>query len=257
MSPRLALAIEAAYHAGRSTLAHFQVGVGVEIKSDASPVTVADKNAERMIREMIEAKFPHDKILGEEEGGDFDATERWVVDPIDGTKSFVAGVPLYSTLIAYEEEGRPILGACYFPALDEMLYAEVGQGAFHNGRPCRVSNKDDLKKSILACGGLNSMGKHKFLDGFMDLSARTLATRTWADAYGHALVATGRIEAMVDPIVNRWDLSAMKIIIEEAGGKFTDSKGEDPFVRGNDGLEAISSNGLLHGEILKAFTYRH
>ncbi|AIE84424.1 inositol monophosphatase family protein [Fimbriimonas ginsengisoli] len=254
MSPRLAFAVEAAYRAGRSTLAHFQAGVGVDLKADLSPVTVADRNAERMIRQAIAAVYPHDAILGEEEGGASDALDRWVIDPIDGTKSFVSGVPLYATLLSYEQDGQPILGVCYFPALGEMLYAERGQGCTLNGRPCRVSAKSDLPESVLACGGPKSMIKYGRWDGFATLSGQTLATRTWSDAYGHALVASGRIEAMVDPIVTRWDLSAIKILIEEAGGKFTDFRGGDPFTSAaaND-LEAVSSNGVLHEEILRAF----
>lgn len=253
MSPRLAFAIEAAYRGGRSTLAHFRSGAEVERKSDDTPVTVADRVAERLIRSLIESAFPNDAILGEEEGGDTDARDRWVIDPIDGTKSFVSGVPLYSTLLAYEQDGVPILGVCYFPALDEMLYAEVGGGAFCNGRPCRVSTKSNLKDSVLACGGPRSMMQHGRWDGFAKLSDAALATRTWGDAYGHALVATGRVEAMVDPIVNRWDLSAVSVIVREAGGTFTDFRNGDPFAKGNEGLEAISSNGVLHEEILAAF----
>lgn len=234
-------------------MAHFRTGVGVDLKADASPVTVADRDAERMIREMIEKQFPQDEILGEEEGGATDATERWVVDPIDGTKSFVSGVPLYATLVAYEQEGLPIVGACYFPALDEMLYAERGLGCYLNGRPCRVSDRTDLTRSVLSCGGPKSMVKYGRWDGFATLSERALATRTWSDAYGHALVASGRVEAMIDPVVSRWDLSAVRILVEEAGGRFTDFKGGDPFASGNDELEAVSSNGVLHGEILRAF----
>lgn len=235
------------------TLEYFQTGVAMERKSDASPVTAADRGAERIIREMIGAKFPQDAILGEEEGGALDADDRWVIDPIDGTKSFVSGVPLYATLIGYEQAGQPILGVCYFPALDEMLYAEVGGGAFINGRPCRVSEKSSLSDSVLACGGLKSMVEKERWQGFADLSLRTLATRTWSDAYGHALVATGRIEAMVDPVVSRWDLSAIKTIVQEAGGSFTDFQNQDPFLRGNYELEAVSSNGRLHEEVLRAF----
>lgn len=253
MSPRLAFAIDAAYRAGRSTLAHFRTGVEVDLKADASPVTIADRAAERLIRELIEREFPNDAILGEEEGGDADAAERWVVDPIDGTKSFVSGVPLYATLIAYEQEGRPILGVCYFPALDEMLYAERGLGCFLNGRPCRVSSKNDLNHSVLSSGGPKSMAKYGRWEGFAALSETALATRTWSDAYGHALVASGRIEAMIDPVVSRWDLAAVRILVEEAGGRFTDFQGNDPFEKGNDELEAVSSNGVLHGEILDAF----
>jgi len=253
MSPRLAYAVDAAYRAGKSTLAHFQAGVEVEKKADASPVTVADKNAERLIRTLIEIRYPKDAILGEEEGGDTDALDRWVVDPIDGTKSFISGVPLYATLVAYEQDGLPLLGVCYFPGLDEMLYAERDQGAFLNGRRIQVSQRTEVLGGLLACGGPKSMIQYGRWDGFAALSESAMATRTWSDAYGHALVASGRIDGMIDPIVNRWDVSAVSVIVEEAGGKFTDFKGRNPFDKGNDHLEAISSNGLIHQEILKAF----
>ncbi len=247
MSPRLAFAIEAAYRAGRLTLQYFQTGAEVETKSDQTPVTAADRGAERLIRELIAQHYPEDAILGEEEGGS-GAPDRWVIDPIDGTKSFVSGVPLYATLVSYEVAGEPVVGVCYFPALDEMLYAEVGQGAFCNGRPARVSTKSEVGGSVFSCGGLNSMKKHGRLKGFEKLSDEALATRSWSDAYGHALVATGRIEAMVDPIVNAWDISAVSLIVREAGGTFTDFAGREALSN-----EAISSNGLLHGKVLEVF----
>jgi histidinol phosphatase-like enzyme (inositol monophosphatase family) len=210
-------------------------------------VTVADKGAERLIRELIAAKYPHDAILGEEEGGS-SSPSRWVIDPIDGTKSFVSGVPLYATLLSYEEEGQPVIGVCYFPALDEMLYAELGGGAYFNGRRARVSQKTTIEGSVFSCGGLQSMRKHGRQEGFEQLGQRALATRSWADAYGHALVATGRVEAMVDPIVNPWDISSVSLIVREAGGKFTDFKGQDRLSH-----EAVSSNGILHEQVLGAF----
>jgi histidinol phosphatase-like enzyme (inositol monophosphatase family) len=247
MSPRLAFAVEAAYRAGRLTLQYFQTGVQVETKSDETPVTAADKGAERLIRELIAEKYPDDAILGEEEGGS-QAPDRWVIDPIDGTKSFVSGVPLYATLLSYEVAGAPVLGVCYFPALDEMLYAETGQGAFCNGRSIAVSGKSVLEGSVFSCGGLSSMKKYGRADGFEKISDVALATRSWSDAYGHALVATGRIEAMVDPIVNPWDISAVSLIVREAGGRFTDFSGNDAL-----GAEAISSNGHVHARVLEVF----
>jgi histidinol phosphatase-like enzyme (inositol monophosphatase family) len=243
----MAFALEAAYRAGRSTLAHFQTGVAVESKSDATPVTVADRDAERLIRSMIADRFPGDEILGEEEGGSMSG-DRWVIDPIDGTKSFVCGVPLYATLLSYERDGEPILGVCYLPALDEMLYAEQGSGAFFNGRPCRVSQRDDLTGCVLSCGGLASMVRHGRWAAFDKLGEAALATRSWSDAYGHALVATGRVDAMIDPIVNPWDVSAVSLIVREAGGRFTTFTGDEAL-----GAEALSSNGLLHEALLKAF----
>lgn len=253
MSPRLAFAIDAAYRAGRGTLAHFNTGVGVEIKSDATPVTIADKQAERLIREAIEKQFPHDAILGEEEGGDESILDRWVIDPIDGTKSFVSGVPLYGTLLSYEQDGQPILGVCYLPGLDELLYAEIGGGAFINGRPARVSQKTNLAECVVCCGGHKGMIQAGRWEGFADLAAKTLASRTWNDAFGYALVASGRVEAMIDPAVSRWDLSAFRVIIPEAGGKFTDFDGEDPLTKGHRKLGSVATNGLLHEEVLAAF----
>lgn len=252
MSPRLAFAVDAAYKAGRFTLAHFQTGVEIERKADETPVTVADRGAERMLREAIERRFQGDPVLGEEEGGDPAVADRWVLDPIDGTKSFVAGVPLYATLVSYERDFVPQLGVAYFPALDEMVYAEIGGGAFWNGRRARVSSRSSVHHGIVCCCGHRSMTEAGRAEGFSKLVARAMATRTWGDAYGHVLVATGRAEAMIDPVVSRWDLSAVKVIVEEAGGTFSDFQGREALT-GAKGLEAISSNGLVHSELLDAF----
>lgn len=253
MSPRLAFAIETAVKAGRGTLAHFQTGAAVDLKADASPVTVADRDAERLIREEIGRFYPNEPILGEEEGSEGIGDNCWIIDPIDGTKSFISGVPLYATLLSYEELGKPLIGVCYLPALDELLYAEVGFGAYWNGRQAKVSSKGELKGAVVSSGGHRSMDQLDHMPSFLRLAERTMATRTWSDAYGHALVATGRIEAMVDPTVSRWDISAMKVIVEEAGGKVTDFRNGDPLALQKHGkLEAISSNGLVHAELLEA-----
>ncbi|CAN5458533.1 histidinol-phosphatase [soil metagenome] len=253
MSPRLAFAIETAFRAGKSTLAHFQTGTEVITKSDKSPVTIADRNAERMIREAIAETYPNEKILGEEEGGD-DTPDRWIIDPIDGTKSFICGVPLYSTLLSYEQNGRPIVGVCYFPALDQMYTAEIGGGAFCNGRAIQVSAKTKVEGSVVSSGGHSSMAKYGRAPGLEAIASKALATRTWADAYGHALVASGFIEAMTDPIVSRWDISAMELIVKEAGGKCTRFDGTDPLKADNNGrYEMVSSNGLVHDELLEYF----
>jgi histidinol phosphatase-like enzyme (inositol monophosphatase family) len=245
MSPRLSFAVDAAYRGGKSTLAWFKAGAEVLLKADESPVTIADKNAERIIRELIAHTYPGDAILGEEEGGDTGALDRWVIDPIDGTKSFISGVPLYATLLSYEENGEPIVGVCYFPALDEMYYAEKGQGAFMNGRPIHVSTKPSLKGGILCCGG--SMFKPENHKRMLELMPRAMATRTWCDAYGHAMVASGRAEAMLDPIVSHWDISAISLITREAGGQFSDFSGNTKLSN-----EGVSTNGLIHSEIISA-----
>lgn len=255
MSPRLAMAIQAAYEAGRSTLALFQSSFDVETKSDNSPVTEADKRAETIIRKAIGAAFPGESILGEEQGLTGHGSSRWIIDPIDGTKSFVSGVPLYSTLLSYEEDGEPILGICYFPALDEMLFAERGSGAFFNGRPARVSKKSVVKGSVVCCGSPSSLVKYHRMDGILKISESAMAVRTWSDAYGHALVATGRAEAMVDPVVKLWDISAMTLIVREAGGTATNFVGSNPLsaVDGAERHELVTTNGLVQSEILGAF----
>ena len=247
MSPRLAFALEAAYRAGKFTLSLFQAGTEVERKPDGSPVTLADRGAERLIREMISAQYPDEEILGEEEGGVLHATG-WVIDPIDGTKSFVCGVPLYANLLSFEQEGEPVIAVCNFPALNELIYATKGGGAYWNGRACRVSHFSKVEEATLSCGSHHSMAEHGRDEAFLTLARRAKASRTWTDAYGHALVATGRIEAMVDPIVAPWDISAMRLIVREAGGAFTDfAGGQDPRT------EALASNGHLHSQLLEAF----
>lgn len=248
MSPRLEFALNAALKGGKSTLAYFNAGAPVEIKHDRTPVTIADKTAERVIREEIERAFPGDAILGEEEGETARLTTRWVIDPIDGTKSFICGVPLYATLLSYEVDGEPEVGVAYFPALNDIVYAEKGQGAFWNGAPCRVSRKSSLEGAVVSCGSHTSMVKYGRMQAFIEIAKRTLATRTWCDAYGHFLVATGRIEAMVEPIVNHWDVSAVSLIVVEAGGRFTDYEGAP-----GPHEHVISSNGLVHDELLEAF----
>jgi histidinol phosphatase-like enzyme (inositol monophosphatase family) len=246
MSPRLAFAVETAYVAGRSTLAHFGT-VGFELKADQSPVTVADRQAEAIIRERIARSYPGEAILGEEQGGSSNA-DRWIIDPIDGTKSFVCGVPLYATLLSYEQDAQPVVGVAYFPALDLMVCAERGRGSQANGRSIHVSQTTDLARTTLCCGGHQSMASHGRAEGFMSLAAKVMATRTWGDAYGHCLVAMGQVEAMIDPVVSIWDLSAVGLIVEEAGGKFTDFLGNSRPTH-----EAISSNGLLHDLLMRAF----
>lgn len=248
MTPRLEFAIEAAVQAGRRTLAYFQSGTEVEYKQDQTPVTLADKEAEAVIRRMIEAKYPSETVLGEEEGLTGHSLNRWVVDPIDGTKSFVSGVPLYAVLLGWEVAGEPELGVCYFPALDEVVYAQRGSGAYWNGRCCRVSARTTLEGAVLTSASpLTCLGKGR-LDGVLALSRKAMALRTWCDAYGHMLVATGRVEAMIDPLVNRWDISAIAPIVREAGGSFTRFDGSPEL-----GDEAVSCAPALVEQVLGAF----
>lgn len=251
MDDRLAFALNAAYQAGRSTLGIFNNSAEVLIKGDDSPVTVADTNAERSIREAISQTYPQESILGEEEGATGSSLTRWVIDPIDGTKSFVAGVPLYATLLSFEVEGVPEIGIAYLPALNEMYYAQRGKGAYMNGRPISVSKSPNLNGGTLLCGGHKTLMEQKRMEGFLELVPRTRVTRTWGDAFGHIMVASGRAEAMLDPKVNRWDISAVSLIVTEAGGSWSTFSGDHQLAE-----EAVSSNGHVHDEVLAPFRAR-
>lgn len=246
MPSRLEFATEAAWQAGRLTLAHFQQVVA-ELKADNTPVTIADREAEAHIRKLIAREFPGEGILGEEEGSTGDQENRWVIDPIDGTKSFVAGVPLYATLLSYEEGGEPIVAACVLPALGDTFYAEKGNGAFWNGRRIQVDDETPLSRAILCTGSHGSLHKYGLMEGVIELTKRTMATRTWGDAYGHMLVASGRTQAMIEPIVNHWDISSVALIVREAGGSFSDLDGNDTL-----GVNALSCPKGLKQELLEA-----
>lgn len=246
-SDTLDRALEFAYQAGRSTLGVFRTGVRAERKADDSPVTVADRAAEEMLRSRLAAAFPHDGVLGEEYGEDRpDAPRRWILDPIDGTKAFVRGVPLYATLLALEVEGVVELGVAYFPALGEMLYAERGGGAYLDGRRVRVSATTTLADAALGFTDAGTFEPHGRGGAWRRLVAATRVRAGWGDAYGHALVASGRLELMLDPVLHPWDCAPFAVILPEAGGWFGDWGGQ-PTIYGGDGL---STTAALRDEVL-------
>ncbi|MCC6423185.1 MAG: histidinol-phosphatase [Phycisphaerales bacterium] len=218
-----AVAVEAAYLAGRRTLAHFNTGVAVETKSDQTPVTCADREAEEIIRGRIARTYPNHAILGEEQGssggGAGGNDYRWIIDPIDGTKSFIHGVPLYGVLIGVEVNGEPSVGVIYMPALDEMVWAADGLGCWWNGRRARVSEVSKLEEATLLSSSVTTCQARS--DTFDQLADKVKLTRTWGDCYGYLLVATGRAEIMIDPKLNPWDVAPMPPILREAGGGFT------------------------------------
>ena len=192
----LEFATETAYLAGKLTLGYFQAGVRPDLKADDTPVTVADRGAEELIRARIEQRFPGHAILGEEFGesaGSADAGHRWIIDPIDGTKAFIRGVPLYAVLIGLEIEGRVEVGVSYFPALDEMVYAASGHGCWWNGRRARVSEVATLDRAFVTTTDPGSFARHGRGDAWQRLAAATYHRAGWSDAYGHCLVATGRV----------------------------------------------------------------
>ncbi len=245
----LDFAVETAYLAGRLTLGYFQTGIVPDLKTDESPVTIADRKAEELIRSRIQRTYPSHAILGEEFGqtGRDDAPHRWIVDPIDGTKAFVHGVPLYGVLLALEIEGTVEVGAAYFPALDEMVSAATGQGCRWNGRPVRVSTTSELARATVCFTDPASFAEFGRAEAWERIQRAASICAGWSDAYGHALVATGRADIALDPIMNAWDCGPFPPILKEAGGSFTDWSGS-PTIHGR---EAISTNGLLLEELLR------
>ena len=244
----LDFAIQAAFDAGRLTLGYFQNGVQADFKSDNSPVTIADKKAEELLRSRIEKKFPAHAILGEEFGQSGSNSDfKWIIDPIDGTKSFIKGVPLYAVLIGLEIEGQSQVGVVYFPALNEMVYAATGLGCYWNGKRTQVSQTSDLDKSFVSYSDIYNMEKYGKKAAWERIQNATYYRAGWPDAYGHALVATGRLEIMLDPIMNDWDCGPFPPILKEAGGYFGDWAGNETIY----GKEGISTTKLLLPKILK------
>ena len=232
----LDVCLEATYDAGRSTLAAFGSAVRAEFKEDDTPVAGADRAAEELIRARLEAAFPDHGIVGEEHGVSRpDAPQRWYIDPIDGTKSFMRGVPLYAVLLALEVEDRIEVGAAYFPALDEMVYATRGGGCFLNGRPCRVRDTATLDRAMVAFTDAASFARHGKASAWQRVQDATYHRAGWSDAYGHACVATGRLELMLDPVLNAYDAGPFGVILPEAGGWFGAWDGT-PGIHGGEGV---------------------
>lgn len=251
LASRLELARRAALEAGRLTLRYFQRDdLAVELKHDDSPVTVADRQAEQLLRERIAGQFADDGILGEEfpeRAGT--SGYRWILDPIDGTKSFIHGVPLYGTLVGVEHEGQSVIGVISMPALDECLYAMTGQGAWHVSqdrppRQVRVSARSKLSQSLICSSDTRFPPPRR--EAYARLQDAARVSRTWGDCYGYLLVATGRAEVMIDPIMNVWDAAAVQPIVLEAGGTFTDWQGQPTIHSG----EGIATNGHVLAEVL-------
>jgi len=249
----LNFAIDTAWQAGQLTLGYFQTGIRPDFKADDSPVTVADRETEKLIRSRIEQRFPDHVIIGEEFGGrellseSGGPTHRWIVDPIDGTRSFVRGVPLYAVLIALEIEGKCEVGVAHFPALGEMIAAATDEGCWWNGRRAQVSEVTDLKDALLAhsdAGNFKNFGRREAWERLQDATEYRAG---WSDAYGYLLVATGRADIMVDPIMNEWDCGPVIPILQEASGYFGDWQG-NPTIYGN---EAMATTQNLLPEVLK------
>jgi myo-inositol-1(or 4)-monophosphatase len=244
----LDFATSLAYRAGKITLGHFNTGVHVNIKENKDPVTIADHNAENFIRGEIERVYPGHAIVGEEFGinNSNGSSFRWTIDPIDGTKSFIRSVPLYGVLIGLEIEGVIRVGAAYYPPLDEMLCAADGLGCWWNGRKARVSNVSEISKACVVTSDFQRLAEKDatLVERFANKKA---LLRTWGDAYGYLLVATGRAEVCIDPFLDIWDYGPYPVIFREAGGYFGTWSGEEGHTVG----DALACNAALKPEVVK------
>ncbi|HXF97054.1 MAG TPA: inositol monophosphatase family protein [Gaiellaceae bacterium] len=240
MSPDLELALDLADAADAIALRLFRTGLAVERKPDLTPVTEADRAVEAELRRRLAAARPEDGILGEEEGASGSGARRWLLDPIDGTRNYARGIPVWATLLALEEEGEVRLGVVSAPALGRRWWAERGAGAFANGARIRVSRVAAVEEAALSFACEN---------GLPGLARRAWHVRGFGDFWAHMLVAEGAVDGALDAAgVGEWDLAAVQAVVEEAGGRFSDAAGR----RRLDGGTAVTSNGLLHEELLAA-----
>jgi len=249
LDDRVAPAAELARITGMVALKHYRSHLTVETKADGSPVTIADRAAEESARAWVRNRFPDDGILGEELGEErVGARRRWVIDPIDGTKSFVRGTPLWGSLVALCEGERVLAGAAYFPAVDELIAAAPGAGCWWNGSRCHVSSVSTIAEATVLTTDERFRERPERLAGWTELSRAAAVSRTWGDCFGYLLVATGRADVMCDPILSPWDAAALQPIVEEAGGVFTDWTGAVTAFGGS----AVATNALLAGPVRAA-----
>lgn len=243
--------------AGDMTRRYFrQADLAVDYKSDASPVTEADRETERFLRERIHREFPGHRVVGEEFGtsgdpgtGENETTWTWVIDPIDGTKAFVHGVPLYTVLIALMEGREFRAGAIHNPVLQETVIAAEGRGCLYNGRPSRVRTDRSLEEATVCATDYGDLYRRD-PDFTQFLLSRAAIARTWADGYGYLLLATGRADAMLDPVMNLWDIAPVVPIVREAGGSISEWTGE----MGREPRSALAATPALHGELVARST---
>ncbi len=262
LSDLLRLAQGAADAARAEILRHWRSSLQVEFKADNTPVTVADRNAEETIRAYLRGRDSGFGFVGEEFGREKGKNGVvWVMDPIDGTKSFVRRVPLFGTLLACFRDGRPVVGLIDLPALGRRVWASAGAGAFVDGEPARVSSVDDPAKGCLLSGTVNTFETAGLGEEFHSLRRQFGLYRGWGDCFGYFQVACGQAEAMVDPVVSIWDVAPFAVLFQEAGGRFSDLKGSLRMLEtvdsdaplSSDDCTAVATNGLLHDRVLEAF----
>ena len=251
----LKIALKTAELAEENILKFYQNDVGVEWKADKTPVTIADKGTEELARKFWAKETPGFGVIGEEFGIESpDAEYQWVIDPIDGTKSFIHGVPLFGTLIGLYHKNVPIASVIRLPAMKSAVWAVNGGGAFLDGREVRASKVSQLNDALVLSGTVNTMEDKGFGEGFTKLRRSARLHRGWGDCYGYYLVAAGRAEIMVDPVVSLWDIAPFPLLMKEAGGKFSTIDGKTELFDANgkptapiyEGFTSIATNGLLH-----------
>ena len=247
-------AVEILRAAGAFTMQWFDnPALDIITKSDGTPVTEADRGAEQIVRDRLAALHPEDSILGEELDDYIGSSSRtWIVDPIDGTKAFTRGVPLYSNLLAVVDEHGPLIGVINLPALNTTVYAGRGLGCFRDGRPVHVSDRTDPSRCVLSTSGFGTWSD----DALLGVKRAGFELRTWGDGYGYAMVACGALDAMVDPQVSLWDIAPMPVIFEEAGGTFTGTDGNEVSLVPGSNVSGVSSNGLVHDAVIAAINNR-
>lgn len=242
----LAFANELADRAGEIGLSYFRGSFEVHEKADRTPVTEADLAIEAAMRAAVRERYPGDGVLGEEGGEEGDATRRWVVDPIDGTKNFADGVQIWSNLIALEVHGEPVVGVVNLPALDERYEAARGGGARLNGEPIHVSRADRIPRAFVVFAGMEDWRTGEYADGVQALVTEARRNRGFGDAWGHCLVARGSADVMVELELATWDFAALKVLVEEAGGRISQFDGS-PLAHGGT---VLTTNGTLHDEVV-------
>ena len=256
----LKIALKTAELAEENILKFYQNDVGVEWKADKTPVTIADKGTEEIARKFWAKETPGFGVIGEEFGIESpDAEYQWVIDPIDGTKSFIHGVPLFGTLIGLWHKNVPIASVIRLPAMKSAVWAVNGGGAFLDGREVRASKVLQLSDALVLSGTVNTMEDKGFGEGFTKLRRSARLHRGWGDCYGYYLVAAGRAEIMVDPVVSMWDIAPFPLLMKEAGGKFSTIDGKTELFDANgkptapiyEGFTSIATNGLLHDVALE------
>lgn len=245
MSDELKVAIEAAKAGARAALKYFNTNPSFVLKPDGTPVTKADKESEEAIRQTILKAFANARFLGEEGGGNLTKNELWVIDPLDGTKNFIRGLPFWGIEIAFVRDKKIILGVSFGPCIDELLYAEKAGGAFCNGTRTFVSKIPNLPDAFLNHG--TTLYFEEKTQNLLALLNKVNRERGYGDFYGYHLVATGRADIMLDARNGPWDIAALKVVIEEAGGRVTNFEGK-PWSLSDS--TAVATDSLLHDKVI-------